>query len=183
MSKVAKIWHIRSNEKKDFVVVNNRLVLNKSGEPKRHRGKIIGTLVLSNGNIGGAVCCPKDTFSKKMGVKVALGRAENNGGVPQKLRKHAKRMANKYEIELELPEPEINNEIDWDSIKIGTKIQARPYEDFEKFYNDFDIYYRQFIENDLEQVVLFSSFENHSEVNDAIDVNGWDVPVQVFKLV
>lgn len=38
--------------------------------------KRFGTVVCVDGNIGVSICNPKDTFQKKMGVKIAVGRAQ-----------------------------------------------------------------------------------------------------------
>lgn len=179
-----KIWHIRSNEKLDYVVVDNKLVLDRRGYPKRHRSKIIGTLVLFDGKIGGAICCPEDTFSKKMGVGVALGRAKSNKGVPTKLRKHAKRMAEKYGVELTCSEPKplMSKEIDWDNIALGTKIKARPYEEFKDDYDEFDISEVNFIKGNLGQVVEFSEIQDYHDEDDSVEVNEWYIPKKAFQL-
>jgi len=42
----------------------------------RNANKLIGTVVALDADVvGWAQCCPKDNFSKKMGVRVAEGRA------------------------------------------------------------------------------------------------------------
>ena len=97
-----KIWHIRDSKKQDYVIVDNKLILDQSGQPKRHKGKIIATLVLLEDKIGWAICCPEDRFSKKVGVSIATGRAKSQKQmtIPAKLLKHVKKMANKYEVKL-----------------------------------------------------------------------------------
>lgn len=125
-----KIWHIR-NKRQDYVIVDNKLILDQSGEPKRHKGKIIATLVLLEDKIGWAICCPEDRFSKKVGVSIAMGRAKSQKQmpIPAKLLKHVKKMANKYEVKLpeqpEIETPALSRELYWEDVKEGTVLTVQ----------------------------------------------------------
>lgn len=136
-----KIWHIRENKKQDYVIVDDKLILDRSGKPKRHKGKIIATLVLFEDNIGWSMCCPEDRFSKKVGVSIALGRAKNpkQMQIPTKIKKHVKKMAHKYEVKLpELPEiPPPTKKLKWEDVKEGTVLTVQmKYEDDPSLFSD-----------------------------------------------
>ena len=93
------VKHIRENKKLDYVVVDNKLVLSEKGQAKRHKPKIIGTLVKIGNNIGYALCRPGDRFSRKLGVKIASQRAKSgNTKFPPSIRKHVKKFCEKYNI-------------------------------------------------------------------------------------
>ena len=95
------IKHIRANKKLDYVVIDNKLVLSESGHPKRHKPKIIGTLVKIGNNVGYALCRPWDRFSRKLGVKIASQRAKSGTNkFPPSIRKHVKKFCEKYDVTL-----------------------------------------------------------------------------------
>ena len=95
------IKHIRENKKLDYVVVDNKLILSEKGQPKRHKPKIIGTLVKIEDKIGYALCRPDDQFSRKLGVKIASQRAKSgNTKFPPSIRKHVKKFCDKYGLTL-----------------------------------------------------------------------------------
>ena len=95
------IKHIRENKKLDYVVVDNKLILSEKGHPKRHKPKIIGTLVKIEDKIGYALCRPGDQFSRKLGVKIASQRAKSGiTKFPPSIRKHLKKFCDKYGLTL-----------------------------------------------------------------------------------
>lgn len=182
-----KIWHIRKNKRMDYIIVDNKLVLDEKGTPKRHKSEIIGTLVLCGENIGGAVCCPEDNFSKALGVKIALGRAKNGKSqIPSRLLGHAKRMAKKYNVTLPVkstkPLEKIGKigQIDWDVLEEGTLIKPGKYEDFRNVCEDFSLCKAAFDEVVAESPIKFKRLLVENGVFYVVD---WEVPLEVFSLV
>lgn len=71
-------------------IPSNTLIKYVRNKKRNPRGVIL-SLKLPNGqhSIGWSLCCPKDTFDKRQGILLAMGRAVasmNGGAIPHSIR-------------------------------------------------------------------------------------------------
>lgn len=119
-----KIIHLREPNN-NFVIHDNKLLLDKRGKPRKHKGKIYATVILDGKNIGVSKVGPEDKFSKKLGVQIAKGRLSSHHPVPISLKKEITAIVSQYGAHMpKFQEPQ-SREIDWIDIENGTMIRVK----------------------------------------------------------
>ena len=183
--KTLKIWQIRDNNKSNnYVVVDNKLILDRHGNAKRVRNPIHSTLVWNKetNKIGWAAKNPLDTFCRQTALKIAKGRSfGTKDSAPMKLRKHIKRMANTFGAEMPnfaKIEPK-STKVDWENVKGGAKLKlVDNWEDFEGRLRDFELDILD--EEDFTDIV----FESYGELwgMPCVNTNEWAFPPEILEL-
>ena len=185
------IKHIRENKKLDYVVVDNKLILSEKGQAKRHKSKIIGTLVKIGNNVGYSMCRDSDSFSKKLGVKIASQRAKSGTTkFPPSIRKHVKKFCEKYGINLpEFHETE-NKSLLFSELVDGQVLEViMEYEDDPNLFENWSL-----DQSDIDQlngqVILGedsakSQFLIQESIHNSIysHESGYDYPLQLFGIL